>query len=126
MEFTNLGDLIDSACAQDKSAIIDLGYAGSPREYSYSEFDALARGSARALLAKGLKRGTRVALLGANSAEYFAVFCGIMLFRSITNFQLRQFNSSSKIPARNLSFLMRRGLGIVPKAYTGLRSAMAL
>jgi long-chain acyl-CoA synthetase len=78
MEFTNLGDLIDSACAQDKSAIIDLGYAGSPREYSYSEFDALARGSARALLAKGLKRGTRVALLGANSAEYFAVFCGIM------------------------------------------------
>ncbi|MGY9107189.1 MAG: AMP-binding protein, partial [Alphaproteobacteria bacterium] len=47
-------------------------------EYSYSEFDALARGSARALLAKGLKRGTRVALLGANSAEYFAVFCGIM------------------------------------------------
>jgi long-chain acyl-CoA synthetase len=78
MVFSNLGDLIDRSREQDKPAIIDLGFAGSPRKYSYGEFDALAHGTARALQEKGFKRGTRVALLAANSAEYFAVFCGIM------------------------------------------------
>lgn len=76
--FTNLGDLIDRNRAQDKLAIIDLGSPLGPREYSYGEFDALARGTAKALVTKGLARGTRVALLGNNSAEYFATFCGIM------------------------------------------------
>jgi long-chain acyl-CoA synthetase len=76
--FTNLGDLIDRNRAQDKSAIIDLGPSSAPREYSYGEFNALARGTAKALVAKGLTRGTRVALLGSNSAEYFAAFSGIM------------------------------------------------
>jgi acyl-CoA synthetase (AMP-forming)/AMP-acid ligase II len=75
--FTNLGDLINRDRAPDKPAIIDLSNE-APREYSYGEFDGLARGVARALLAKGLKRGARVALLAANSAEYFAAACAIM------------------------------------------------
>ncbi len=76
--FTNLGDLITRDLSQDKPAIIDLGARGAPREYSYAEFDALARGTARALLAKNYTRGTRVALLATNSAEYFASVCGVM------------------------------------------------
>ena len=76
--FTNLGDLINRDLIQDKPAIIDLESAGAPREYPYGEFDALARGVAKALLEKGLKRGDRVALLAANSAEYFAALCGAM------------------------------------------------
>ena len=48
MVFSNLGDLIDRSREQDKPAIIDLGFAGSPRKYSYGEFDALAHGTARA------------------------------------------------------------------------------
>ncbi len=75
--FTNLGDLINRDRAPDKSAIIDLGHT-TPREYSYGEFDSLACGVARALDATDLERGARVALLAANSAEYFAAACGIM------------------------------------------------
>jgi len=75
--FTNLGDLINRDQAPDKPAIIDLSH-DAPREYSYGAFDGVARGIARGLVAKGLKRGERVALLASNSAEYFAGACGIM------------------------------------------------
>ncbi|MEE8438755.1 MAG: class I adenylate-forming enzyme family protein, partial [Micropepsaceae bacterium] len=76
--FTNLGDLINRDLIRDKPAIIDLGSPGAPREISYGKFDALARGTAKALSAKNYKRGARVALLAANSAEYFAAQCGAM------------------------------------------------
>jgi acyl-CoA synthetase (AMP-forming)/AMP-acid ligase II len=75
--FTNLGDLIHRDRAHDKAAIIDLS-GEAPREYSYGEFDGLVCGVARALNSTGLKRGERVALLAANSAEYFAAACAIM------------------------------------------------
>jgi long-chain acyl-CoA synthetase len=70
--FCNLGDLIPRDRALGKTAIIDLGGEPAPREFSYAELDAMARGVARALTARGLKRGERVAILSANRAEYLA------------------------------------------------------
>ncbi|HYM19246.1 MAG TPA: class I adenylate-forming enzyme family protein [Micropepsaceae bacterium] len=76
-KFFNLGDLIQRDRDQTKTAIIDLSGEG-PREFSYAEFDAAASGVARALRAKGLDRGDRVAILSANRAEYLASVFGIM------------------------------------------------
>jgi hypothetical protein len=43
----NLGDLVDPAADQSKIALIDLLRDDAPREYSYAEIDAMARGGAR-------------------------------------------------------------------------------
>src|SRR5262249_61019575 len=75
--FTNLGDLIRRDRNLDKVAIIDLGGA-AVREISYGELDAMATGVARALSARGLSRGDRVAILSANRVEYLAAYYGIM------------------------------------------------
>jgi len=76
--FENLGDLIDRDLDLDKIAIVDLGGESPPREFSYRKVDALARGVARALMSRGLKRGDRVAVLSVNRAEYIATIFGIM------------------------------------------------
>ena len=76
--FSNLGDLIRRDREQDKPAIIDVGAEPAPREFTYAGFDDIARGIARGLLAMGLKRGERVAILSVNRGEYFAAVCGIM------------------------------------------------
>jgi long-chain acyl-CoA synthetase len=75
--FENLGDLIDVDLDPDKTAIIDLD-TGAPREFTYRKMDALASGVARALFARGLSRGDRVAILSANRAEFVAAVFGIM------------------------------------------------
>src|SRR6266566_6987512 len=75
--FTNLGDLIPRDRDLDKIAIIDLG-GRLAREVSYGQLDAMANGVARALSARGLARGERVAILSANRAEYLAAYYGIM------------------------------------------------
>jgi acyl-CoA synthetase (AMP-forming)/AMP-acid ligase II len=77
-QFENLGDLIQRESDPDKIAIIDLGGENPPREFSYGRLDELARGVARALLARGFVRGDRVAILSANRAEYIATLFGIM------------------------------------------------
>src|SRR5262245_40348703 len=75
--FTNLGDLIQRDRDLDKVAIIDLGVKLA-REVSYGQLDAMANGVARALCARGIARGERVAILSANRAEYLAAYYGIM------------------------------------------------
>jgi long-chain acyl-CoA synthetase len=77
-DFTNLGDLIPRDCDLSKLAIIDLGGETVPREYSFADIDRMANGTARALFARGLKHGDRVAILSANRAEYLAAYYGIM------------------------------------------------
>jgi len=75
--FRNLGDLIP--CDRDLSKTAIIEYDGDrERAFSYAEIDAMAKGVARALTARGLKRGERVAILAANSAEYVAAYFGIM------------------------------------------------
>src|SRR5262249_31802318 len=74
----NLGDLIDRSRDLDKVAVIDLGGENSPREFSYRALDAMANGVARALLARGLKRGERIAIPSANRAEMLAAYFGVM------------------------------------------------
>src|SRR3984893_13084231 len=76
--FQNLGDLIGRNRDLGKIAIIDLGGEEGPREISYARLDAMANGVARALKARGLERGERVAILSANRAEYLAAYYGIM------------------------------------------------
>src|SRR2546429_9261421 len=75
--FTNLGDLIPRDRDLDKIAIIDLG-GRLAREVSYGQLDSMANDVARALSARGLARGERVAILSANRAEYLAAYYGIM------------------------------------------------
>src|SRR5438552_10147198 len=77
-EFSNLGDLIDRHRDQRKTAVIDLGGETAPREFSFEALDRMANGVARGLLARGLARGERVAILAANRAEYLAAYYGIM------------------------------------------------
>src|SRR5262249_40023724 len=77
-EFTNLGDLIVRDRDLSKIAMIDVGGETSPREFSFAQVDEMTKGVARALLARGLKRGDRVAILSVNRAEYLVACCSIM------------------------------------------------
>ena len=75
--FTNLGDLIRRDRDPDKLAIVDLG-GEAERRFTYAELDAMARGVARALTARGFARGDRIAILSANRTEFIAAYYGIM------------------------------------------------
>jgi len=75
--FTNLGDLIPRDRDLGKVAIVDLA-GGVTCEISYGQLDAMANGVARALCARGLGRGDRVAILSANCAEFLGAYYGIM------------------------------------------------
>jgi acyl-CoA synthetase (AMP-forming)/AMP-acid ligase II len=99
--FTNLGDLIRRDRDLGKIAVVDLGGETAPREFSYAALDAMACGVARALMARGFARGTRIAILSANRAEYLAVYYGIMragLVAVPVNF---------KFPAPTIEFILR-------------------
>jgi acyl-CoA synthetase (AMP-forming)/AMP-acid ligase II len=99
--FTNLGDLFRRDLDPHKTAVIDLGGEQAPREFSYARLDAMANGVARALVARGLARGDRVAILSANRAEYLAAYYGIMragLVAVPVNF---------KFPRQTIHFILR-------------------
>jgi long-chain acyl-CoA synthetase len=75
--YTNLGDYHRPAHAQ-RLAIIDCLDWAKPREFTHGDVDRLARGAARGLLKRGLKRGDAVAILSANRTEFLAAYFGIM------------------------------------------------
>ena len=83
----NLGDCLardamGPDCGPDAAAgrvlFIEPAFGPEPHITTRSEFDAMCNGVARGLLARGLVRGDRVAILSANRAEYVAVFMGAM------------------------------------------------
>src|ERR1700709_442920 len=78
LQFKNLGDLIRRDLDLSKVAIIDLGGEEVPCEYTYLELDSMTMGVARALAARGLQRGDRVAILAMNRTEYIATYFAIM------------------------------------------------
>ena len=75
--FVNLGALTSPDGDPDKVAVIDLG-TGRERRFSYHDFEAQADAVARALGARGLRRGDRVAILSANRFEFLSTVHGIM------------------------------------------------
>jgi long-chain acyl-CoA synthetase len=74
----NFGSLIDPARDPAKIALIDLPDGQTAREWAYADVDARANAVARGLLARGLRRGDRVAILSANRAEFLFAFLGTM------------------------------------------------
>src|SRR3984893_13571021 len=100
-EFKNLGDLIDRDGDPAQDAVIDRGGEHAPREFSFSRLDEMANGVARALVARGLARGDRVAILSANRAESLAAFYGALRAGFVAvpvNF---------KLPRRTIRFIMQ-------------------
>jgi long-chain acyl-CoA synthetase len=75
--FANLGALTSTDRDLDKVAIIELG-TGQDRRFSYRDFEGQANAVARSLVARGLVRGDRVAILSANRFEYLTTVHGIM------------------------------------------------
>jgi long-chain acyl-CoA synthetase len=78
MRWRNLGDLIDRDRHLDKEAITDLVDPASPRVYTHREIDRLANGVAKYISNKGLARGTHIAIVSLNRAEYVITYFGIM------------------------------------------------
>lgn len=74
----NLGALFDAELGGDRPALIDCLDWERPRTYTHREIDRLANACARGLLARGLERGDRVAILSGNRAEYLIAFLGIL------------------------------------------------
>src|SRR5439155_4466959 len=74
----NLGDLFDPGLDPDKTALIAVDTDGDARHFSYRVLDRATAALAAELSSRGLRRGARIALLGANSAEYLVAYFAIM------------------------------------------------
>src|SRR5262245_32715945 len=74
----NLGDLFDAPRLGERVALIDCRAGGTPGTYTYAMIGALADACARGLAKRGLKRGSTVAILSSNRAEYLIAYLGIM------------------------------------------------
>lgn len=77
MKIINLGDTINPTLDPEKIAIIDIGQAPH-RQYTYKELDTLADGIASGISDLNLPRGSRIAIISANSYYYLATYFGIL------------------------------------------------
>jgi acyl-CoA synthetase (AMP-forming)/AMP-acid ligase II len=73
----NLGDLLRHADAA-KPALIDCREWERPRTLTFRELDEASSALARGLLARGLARGERVAIVSANRHEFVSAYLGAM------------------------------------------------
>lgn len=74
----NLGDLLKQGNDPSKTALIDLSRPKGMREFSHAEIDDASQAVARGLVARGLKRGERVAILSSNRVEFLTAYFGTM------------------------------------------------
>jgi len=77
MAFGNQGNAISPDAPDDRLALIDFGTT-IERHFTYGELRKATGAIARALLARGLTRGDRVAILSLNRAEFLFSFLGAM------------------------------------------------
>lgn len=77
-DFGNLGDLHDPDTPPANPALIDCRLWESPSTLSHGDLDKQADACARALVASGLLRGDRVAILSLNRAEVMIAYFAIM------------------------------------------------
>jgi long-chain acyl-CoA synthetase len=77
MAAANLGGAVAAWVDPAATALIDVG-PGAPRAFRYADVERLSNAFARGLFRHGLRRGERVAILAANSAEYLIAFLGTM------------------------------------------------
>ena len=77
-DFINLGDLSDPAAPEANPALIDCRDWEHPRTLSHGEIDRQVDACARALVARGLTRGDRIAILSLNRAEVVVAYFAIM------------------------------------------------
>src|SRR6516225_9504418 len=73
----NLGDVLQAAGLKESLALID-GRSAPPMHYSYARLDQLANACARGLLRRGLARGSTVAILSPNRAEFLIAYLGAL------------------------------------------------
>jgi long-chain acyl-CoA synthetase len=77
MAFANQGNAISPDAPDDRLALIDFG-TEVERHFTYGDLRKATGAIARALLARGLERGDRIAILSPNRAEFLFGFLGAM------------------------------------------------
>lgn len=75
-QIRNLGDIVRWHGRSEREAIIDL-HSGH-RSLTFRQIDERANAIARGLARRGFDRTDRIAIVAANSAEFIAVYLGIM------------------------------------------------
>jgi len=100
LDRTNLGDLLPRD-APDHPLLIDLREPDRPRRWTTDELGAAANAVARGLLARGHRRGDRIAIVSGNRAEFLVAYLGTMR-AGLTAAPLNY-----KLPSETLDYVLR-------------------
>lgn len=73
----NLGKIFARHVGAGREAVVDLS-GDEAKTFTFEELDDLANAVARALVARGVRRGDRIGVMALNRIEYLAVFFGAM------------------------------------------------
>lgn len=76
--FSNLGEIVPRELPGEVPWLTEIATDDTEHTLDFAQMHAQADGVARGLLARGLSRGQRVALLAGNSARYLVAFLGIL------------------------------------------------